>query len=140
MSVPAAPPPTPGVGLPEVRHRPRWLERHWRPAIIVALLILAVAGGYAIHATERRSLDAIHGSQLQACERGNVLRRRLQVNVRVLDALLAEAARVRRVQAAQTDDPKVAAASQRAATVYEHLQDLTRPVATVDCEAVIPRP
>lgn len=121
-------------------HRPRWLERHWRPAILAALAILAVASGYAIRTSYHAALGHVHTGQLEACQRGNVLRARLQVNVQVLDALLAEAARVRRVQAAQTDDPKVAAASQRAATTYEHLQDLTQPVPTVNCQAVVPKP
>ena len=121
-------------------HRPRWLERHWRPAILLALAALAVAAGYAIRTSYHAALDHVHTGQLEACERGNLLRARLQVNVQVLDALLAEAARVRRVQAAQTDDPKVAAASQRAAVAYEHLQDLTQAVKVVDCQAVVPKP
>lgn len=120
--------------------RPRWLERHWRPAILVALAVLAVASGYAIRTSYHAALDHVHVGQIEACERGNLLRARLQVNVRVLDALLGEAARVRRVQAAQTDDPVVAAASARAAATYEHLQDLTRPVKVVDCQAVVPKP
>lgn len=121
-------------------NRPRWLERHWRPAILAALLALAVASGWAIRTSYHQALGHVHTGQLEACERGNLLRASLQVNVRVLDRLLGEAARVRRVQAAQTDDPRVAAASRRAAVVYEHLQDLTRPVPLVDCEQVVPRP
>lgn len=58
----------------------------------------------------------------------------------MLDRLLGEAARVRRAQAAQADDPALAAASLRAAATYEHLQDITRPVPLVDCERAIERP
>ena len=99
-------------------HRPRWLERHWRPAILLALVALAVAGGWAIRASYHQTLEHLHTSQLEACERGNILRQRLQVNVRVLDRLLGEAARNRTIVA-------------RALTVA---------VPIVDCGEVVPRP
>ena len=121
-------------------HRPRWLERHWRPAILTALLALAVAGGWAIQSSYHNTLEHLHTSQLEACERGNVLRARLQINVRVLDRLLGEAARNRTLVAAHEDNPRVAAADLNAAHAYQRLQDLTRPVPIVDCGEVVPRP
>ena len=121
-------------------HHPRWLERHWRPAILLALLALAVVGGYAIQASYHNTLEHLHTSQLEACERGNVLRQRLQINVRVLDLLLAEAARARTVTAQHTESPQVRSASVQAARTYQHLQTLTRPVPPVDCGEVVPRP
>ena len=107
-------------------HHPRWLERHWRPAILLALLALAVVGGYAIQASYHNTLEHLHTSQLEACERGNVLRQRLQVNVRVLDRLLGEAARNRRIVARHQDNPRLAAADLAAATTYRRLAVLTR--------------
>ncbi len=139
MTAPPPPPPTPAVGLPETRHHPRWLERHWRPAILLALLALALVGGYAIQASYHQTLEHLHTSQLEACERGNILRERLQVNVRVLDQLLGEAARNRRIVARHQENPRLAAAD-LAATTYRRLRALTVAVPTVDCGEVVPRP
>lgn len=121
-------------------HRPRWLERHWRPAILAALALLAIAGGWAIRASYHASLEHIHTSQLQACRRGNILRAEVQVNVRVLDALLTEAARARAVQAREATDPEIAASSAATARAYRRLMTLTRAVPQVDCAKVVPRP
>lgn len=122
-------------------HHPRWLERHWRPAILLALLALAVAGGYAIQASYHQTLEHLHTSQLEACERGNILRARLQVNVRVLDRLLGEAARNRTIVAHHQENPRLATADlNAAATAYRRLRALTVAVPIVDCGEVVPRP
>ena len=128
-------------------HHPRWLERHWRPANLLALLALAVAGGYAIQASYHQTLEHLHThdqhlhtSQLEACERGNILRARLQVNVRVLDRLLGEAARNRTIVAHHQENPRLATADLAAATAYRQLRALTVAVPTVDCGEVVPRP
>lgn len=121
-------------------HRPRWLERHWRPAILLALLALAIAGGWAIQSSYHNALEHLHTSQLEACERGNVLRQRLQVNVRVLDRLLGEAARNRTIVARHQENPRLATADLAAATAYRPLRALTVAVPTVDCGEVVPRP
>lgn len=120
-------------------HHPRWLERHWRPAILLALLALAVAGGYAIQASYHQTLEYLHTSQLEACERDNILRARLQVNVRVLDRLLGEAARNRTIVAHHQENPRLATADLAAAT-YRRLRALTVAVPIVDCGEVVPRP
>ena len=121
-------------------HRPRWLERHWRPAILLALVALAVAGGWAIRASYHQTLEHLHTSQLEACERGNILRQRLQVNVRVLDELLTEAAHNRVVVAAHEDNPRVAAADHKAARAYRKLRAVTVGVPLVDCVEAVERP
>ena len=121
-------------------HRPRWLERHWRPAILLALVALAVAGGWAIQSSYHNALEHLHTSQLEACERGNVLRQRLQVNVRVLDRLLGEAARNRTIVARHQENPRLATADLAAATAARQLRALTVAVPTVDCGEVVPRP
>lgn len=128
-------------------HRPRWLERHWRPAILLALVALAVAGGWAIRASYHQTLEHLHThdqhlhtSQLEACERGNILRQRLQVNVRVLDELLTEAAHNRVVVAAHEDNPRVAAADLKAARAYRKLRAVTVGVPLVDCVEAVERP
>lgn len=120
-------------------HRPRWLERHWRPAILLALVALAVAGGWAIRASYHQALEHLHTSQVEACERGNILRERLQVNVRVLDRLLGEAARNRTIVARHQENPRLATADLAAAT-YRRLRALTVAVPIVDCGEVVPRP
>ncbi len=117
-------------------HRPRWLERHWRPAILLALVALAVAGGWAIRASYHQTLEHLHTSQLEACERGN----RLQVNVRVLDRLLGEAARNRTIVARHQENPRLATADLNAAATYRRLRALTVAVPIVDCGEVVPRP
>lgn len=121
-------------------HRPRWLERHWRPAILLALVALAVAGGWAIRASYHQTLEHLHTSQLEACERGNILRQRLQVNVRVLDELLTEAAHNRVVVAAHEDNPRVAAADLKVARAYRKLRAVTVGVPLVDCVEAVERP
>lgn len=121
-------------------HRPRWLERHWRPAILLALLALAIAGGWAIQSSYHNALEHLHTSQLEACERGNILRQRLQVNVRVLDELLTEAAHNRVVVAAHEDNPRVAAAGLKAARAYRKLRAVTVGVPLVDCVEAVERP
>lgn len=121
-------------------HRPRWLERHWRPAILLALVAPAVAGGWAIRASYHQTLEHLHTSQLEACERGNILRQRLQVNVRVLDELLTEAAHNRVVVAAHEDNPRVAAADLKAARAYRKLRAVTVGVPLVDCVEAVERP
>lgn len=121
-------------------HRPRWLERHWRPAILLALVALAVAGGWAIRASYHQTLEHLHTSQLEACERGNILRQRLQVNVRVLDRLLGEAARNRTIVDRHQENPRLATADLNAAATYRRLRALTVAVPIVDCGEVVPRP
>lgn len=115
-------------------HRPRWLERHWRPAILLALVALAIRASY------HQTLEHLHTSQLEACERGNILRQRLQVNVRVLDELLTEAAHNRVVVAAHEDNPRVAAADLKAARAYRKLRAVTVGVPLVDCVEAVERP
>lgn len=115
-------------------HRPRWLERHWRPAILLALVALAIRASY------HQTLEHLHTSQLEACERGNILRQRLQVNVRVLDRLLGEAARNRTIVARHQENPRLATADLNAAATYRRLRALTVAVPIVDCGEVVPRP
>lgn len=120
--------------------RARWLDRHWRPAVLLALLGLAVAGGWAIRGTQRTAIDAIHDSQLRACRRGNLLRAEVQTNVQVLDALLTEAARTRAIQARVAPTEVERDASAIAAARYRELEDATRAVPPVNCAKVVPRP
>lgn len=126
--------------MTSANHRPRWLERHWRPAIIVALLALAVASGWAIRASYHKALDQVHVGQLEACERGNRLRAAVQVNVRVLDRLLGEAARARHVEATDALSRQVREASEQASATYLRLRAATRAIPQVDCARVVPRP
>lgn len=116
---------------------------------LVAFLILALVGGWAIKGSADSSADKLYRSQIEACERGNTLRaesnRRVtshEVDRNALVAFLnaAESARVSAYERDGNEADKVAAED------YADLAELVRnqvvfePVSIVDCTEVIEKP
>jgi len=114
----------------------RLLEHHWRPAIIAALVVLAVAGGYAIRSSERATIDAIRDSQLKACHRGNVIRAEISRDQVILAGFLDQAARARE-RSATVGPPTLRVGNADTASEYRELRARLRPIQQIDCDRVV---
>jgi hypothetical protein len=116
---------------------------------LLAFLILAIAGGIAIQATQRHSADRLYQNNLASCERGNELR--IESNKRVpahrteatvvLDFLHSaeQARRANYHETHQASDKQAAQqyhALSRRLKAHVHFQD----VPVIDCQAVIQKP
>lgn len=106
----------------------------WKVGIVVALMVLALAGGMAINASLRAADRQIRKAQVAACVRGNALRRELnertavfQATTRAIRVLVADALAV----PGGVDRPRLRAAS-------SHLRGATYdPLPIVDCARVV---
>lgn len=124
----------------------RWYSRPYAP--LVAFLIIAVVGGYALFSVAQGGKDTLYHSQIQACERGNQLRaennRRVSAHItdtQTLQDFLIAAREARRATYDKTHE-----ASDRDA-VDEYTRLIIKldgvkflPVPIVDCAHTITKP
>lgn len=110
--------------------------KHWP---LVAFVILALFGGIALAQQANTAANQLYQSQLEACDRGNILRASVNINVKVLDSFLTRAAEQRTIeaQAAKGDerDSLIATADR-----YGQLAEATTPVPMVNCKEAIKKP
>lgn len=111
---------------------------------LVAFLILALIGGWAIRSSSQESARTLYKSQIEACERGNILRaesnRRVASHVldaEVLGQFLTAAREARRAGNTPTDKT----AAEDYTNLLERLQRVRfEPVKIVNCAEAIPEP
>lgn len=110
----------------------------WGP--MVAFLILAIAGGFAIQRASQSDTELLREGLVQSCERANV--RDLNANQRtaVMEEVLEAAADSREKEAAISDKPEDAAVKLQVAARYRELAQALPYVEPVDCQNAIPRP
>lgn len=124
----------------------RWYSKSWAP--LVAFLILALAGGYALYTVQKSNATTLYHTQLAGCDRGNQIREesnaRAVYNQQELDVLreFLDSARQARVAAYSRDhhaaDKK---ASEAYASQIKSLEGISfKQVPVVNCLKVILKP
>lgn len=124
-----------------------WIKRG-RNSALLSFVLLALVGGWAIHASAESATDQLYKEQLAACERGNLLIRESnhrinahRTDTSVLRGFLLDAAQAR--QAAyeanhETTDLKASRAYLAGAQRLEAVK--FDPLPPVNCNKVIKKP
>lgn len=122
------------------------ISRYWRTGIVLALLLLAVVGGYAIQRSEHDADETLYRSQIASCKRVNVTRREVNRRAQAFNGLRRAMQALMRGEQTELGEPglppDVKADQERAYDRASRLIDESRflPVTVVNCEAVIPKP
>lgn len=122
------------------------ISRYWRTGIVLALLLFALVGGYAIHRSEHDADETLYHSQITSCKRVNVTRREVNRRAAAFNGLRRAMQALMRGEQTELGEPglppEVKADQERAYDRASRLIDESRflPVTVVNCEAVIPKP
>jgi hypothetical protein len=120
-----------------------------RNAPLIAFLILAVCGGFAIRSSAHNGLEALYRSQIQACERGNSVRaennHRIlvhQADTKVLKEFLAAAETARKAAYERNGAVEDRDAARNYASLITYLNEKVHFNQTplVNCKKAIPKP
>lgn len=109
-------------------------------AVVLVLIGWAFAYNYAqsMQERERSAFETARQAQVESCERVNILRAEVNVQIEVLQEFLLEAAQARQNAADAGSDPAQVATDQTTANRYAELAAQANPIETPNCEEIIP--
>lgn len=110
----------------------------WAP--MVAFLLVALAGGYAIQRSSQADAELLHEGLVQACERANVRDRNANHRTMVMAEVLEAAAESREREAQIASDPREEQVNRQVAERYRELVGRLPYAEPIDCEEAVLEP